>query len=72
MQKRVKFDFEVVFVNGGGLSGKGFQLYIPDEDISDENLTRYVTADIPLSTIGKVKIYNKMVVQESYEPPTEA
>ena len=34
--KRVKFDFEVSFSNGGGLQGQGFRLDIEREDTSDE------------------------------------
>jgi len=33
-QRRVKFDFEVDFSNGGGLQGQDFRLDIEGEDIS--------------------------------------
>ena len=42
--RRVKFDFEVDFSNGGGLQGQGFRLDIEGEDISDEELARYDTS----------------------------
>ena len=37
-QKRVVFDFEIDFSNGGGLQGQGFRLDIEGEDISDAEL----------------------------------
>jgi hypothetical protein len=39
--RRVKFDFEVDFSNGGGLQGQNFRLDIEGEDISEEELARY-------------------------------
>ena len=36
MDKRVKFDFEVDFTNGGGLQGQKFRLDIAGNEISDE------------------------------------
>ena len=36
MEKRVKFNFELSFTNGGGLQGRDFRLDIPGEDISDQ------------------------------------
>jgi len=40
--RRAKFDFEVDSSNGGGLQGQGFRLDIEGEDISDEELARYL------------------------------
>jgi hypothetical protein len=41
--RRVKFDFEVDFSNGGGLQGQDFRLDIEGEDISEEELARRVS-----------------------------
>ncbi|GER91344.1 hypothetical protein KDW_55060 [Dictyobacter vulcani] len=38
MEKRVQFDFEVEFTNGGGLQGKAFRLDIAGDTISDQEL----------------------------------
>ena len=46
--RRVKFDFEVDFSNGGGLQGQDFRLDIEGEDISEEELARYVVEDMRL------------------------
>ena len=40
MDRRVQFDFEVDFSNGGGLQGQGFRLDIDGEDIADDELGR--------------------------------
>jgi hypothetical protein len=45
-QRRVKFDFEVDFSNGGGLQGQDFRLDIEGEDISEEQLARYIVEDM--------------------------
>jgi hypothetical protein len=36
MERRVKFDFEVEFLNGGGLQGQDFRLDIDGADIDDD------------------------------------
>lgn len=36
VDKRVCFDFEVAFSNGGGIQGQDFRLDIAGDDISDE------------------------------------
>jgi hypothetical protein len=38
MEKRVLFDFEIYFSNGGSLKGEGFRLDIHGDDISDTAL----------------------------------
>jgi hypothetical protein len=38
--RRVQFDFEVDFSNGGGLHGQDFRLDIEGEDIPEEALAR--------------------------------
>ena len=46
--RRVKFDFEVDFSNGGGLQGQDFRLDIEGEDISEEELRLYLVEDMRL------------------------
>jgi arylformamidase len=36
MNKRVKFDFEIDFTNGGGIQGQDFRLDIEGDDISGQ------------------------------------
>ena len=65
--RRVKFDFEVDFSNGGGLQGQGFRLDIEGEDISEEELARYVVEDMRLLMVEKVRILNKEIIAEHHK-----
>jgi arylformamidase len=65
--RRVRFDFEVNFSNGGGLQGQGFRLDIEGEDISDEELARYVVEDMRLLMVEEVRILNKEVIAEEHK-----
>jgi hypothetical protein len=53
MDKRVLFDFEVEFTNGGGIQGQEFRLDIDGDDISDEELARYIVKDMRLLMVVK-------------------
>ena len=65
--RRVKFDFEVDFSNGGGLQGQDFRLDIEGEDISDEELTRYLVEDMRLLMVEEVRILNKEIIAEEHK-----
>jgi arylformamidase len=65
--RRVRFDFEVDFSNGGGLQGQGFRLDIEGEDISDEELARYVVEAMRLLMVEEVRILNKEVIAEEHK-----
>ena len=65
--RRVKFDFEIDFSNGGGLQGQGFRLDIEGEDISDEKLARYVVEDMRLLMVEEVRILNKEIIAENHK-----
>jgi hypothetical protein len=65
--RRVKFDFEVDFSNGGGLQGQDFRLDIEGEDISDEELARYVVEDMRLLMVKEVRILNKEIIAEAHK-----
>ena len=67
MNKRVKFDFEIDFTNGGGLQGQGFRLDIPGEDIQDNKLAHYLVEDLRLLMVGKVRIFNKEIITEKHK-----
>jgi hypothetical protein len=64
--KRVKFDFEVDFSNGGGLQGQDFRLDIESEDISEEELARYIVEDMRLLMVKEVRILNKEIIAEKH------
>jgi arylformamidase len=65
--RRVKFDFEVDFSNGGGLQGQDFRLDIEDEDISEEELARDIVEDMRLLMVDMVRILNKEIIVEGHK-----
>ena len=67
MDKRVLFDFEIEFTNGGGIQGQEFRLDIDGDDISDEELAKYIIDDMRLLMVGKVQILNKKIIIEKHK-----
>lgn len=67
MEKRVKFDFEIYFTNGGSLKGEGFRLDIVGNDITDKELGEYLVTDMRLLMVGKVVILNKEILNEKHK-----
>lgn len=70
MDKRVQFDFEIGFSNGGGLQGQQFRLDIPGDDISDADLAAYLVEDMRLLMVGEVRIFNKRIISEPHKRVT--
>ncbi|WP_282610073.1 hypothetical protein [Pelagibius sp. Alg239-R121] len=66
-EKRVCFDFEVDFSNGGGIQGQGFRLDIEGDDIADVALADYLVRDMRLLMVGAVRILNKRIVSEPHK-----
>jgi hypothetical protein len=71
MQKRVCFDFEIEFGNGGGIQGQGFRLDIDGDDIDDDALAEYIVRDMRLLMVGTVRILNKRIMEEAHKRPLE-
>ncbi len=67
MDKRVIFDFEIDFSNGGGLQGQGFRLDIDGEDITHQELADYIVEDMRLLMVGAVRILNKQIISEPHK-----
>jgi arylformamidase len=67
MDKRVKFDFEIFFTNGGGIRGEDFRLDIAGDTISDKELADYIVADMRLLMVGEIRILNKEVFAETHK-----
>ena len=67
MEKRVKFDFEIFFTNGGSIKGEDFRLDISGDDISESALADYIVDDMQLLMVGKVNILNKEILIESHK-----
>jgi arylformamidase len=67
MDKRVKFDFEIDFTNGGGIQGQDFRLDIDGDTISDKDLADYIVKDMRLLMVGEVRILNKEIFWEKHK-----
>lgn len=67
MNKRVKFDFDIRFTNGGGIKGEDFRLDIAGDDISDKELADYIVADMRLLMVGEIRILNKEILTEPHK-----
>jgi arylformamidase len=67
MEKRVQFDFEIEFTNGGGIQGQEFRLDIEGDQISDQELADYIVQDMRLLMVGKVRILNKQIITEKHK-----
>lgn len=65
--KRVQFDFEIDFSNGGGIQGQAFRLDIEDDDIDDAALADYIVRDLRLLMVGTVRILNKRIIDEKHK-----
>ena len=65
--KRVVFDFEIDFSNGGGIQGQGFRLDIEGDDMDDQTLAEYIVEDMRLLMVGEVRILNKQIISEKHK-----
>jgi kynurenine formamidase len=65
--RRVCFDFEVEFANGGALQGQDFRLDIAGDAIDDEMLGAAIIADLRLLMVGRVAIRNKRIIEEPHK-----
>jgi arylformamidase len=65
--KRVVFDFDISFTNGGGIQGQDFRLDIAGDTISDLELADYIVNDMQLLMVGKVDILNKYYIEEKHK-----
>ncbi|HET8906738.1 MAG TPA: hypothetical protein VFN11_07220 [Ktedonobacterales bacterium] len=73
-EKRVQFDFDVTFTNGGGLRGDSFRLDIPGEDIDDNALANHGVRDLRLRLlmVQSIHITNKRIIDEPHKRGIEA
>jgi arylformamidase len=65
--KRVVFDFEIDFSNGGGIQGQGFRLDIEGDDIDEQTLADYIVEDMRLLIVGETRILNKQIISEKHK-----
>jgi kynurenine formamidase len=67
MSKRVVFDFDISFTNGGGIQGQDFRLDIAGDEIADNTLADYIVQDMRLLMVGEVNILNKHYIDEPHK-----
>jgi arylformamidase len=70
--KRVRFDFEVDFSNGGGIQGQDFRLDIDGDDITDEELADSIVRDMRLLMVSEVRVLNKRIIDEPHQRAVRA
>ncbi|WP_205745682.1 cyclase family protein [Egibacter rhizosphaerae] len=70
--RRVRFDFEIDFTNGGGIQGQDFRLDIDSDDISDRELAEHIVRDLRLLMVGEVRILNKEILRERHKRSARA
>jgi arylformamidase len=65
--RRVVFDFEVDFSNGGSLQGQDFRLDIEGDDVEDDELAAYIVRDMRLLMVKEVRILKKRIIREPHK-----
>jgi hypothetical protein len=65
--RRVVFDFELDFSNGGALQGQDFRLDIDGDDIEDDELADYIVRDMRLLMVKEVRILKKRTIRERHK-----
>lgn len=66
-QHRVRFDFEIEFTNGGGLSGRDFRLDIPGDDVTDAWIADAIVRNLRLVMVGSVRILDRRILREPHK-----
>ena len=67
MDRRVAFDFDIEFTNGGGLQGQDFRLDVPGEDVTDAWIGDALVRDLRLLMVGDVRIRNRRILEEPHK-----
>ncbi|ASU32316.1 cyclase family protein [Mucilaginibacter xinganensis] len=67
IDRRVIFDFDIAFTNGGGIQGQDFRLDIDGDTIDDKALADYLVKDMQLLMVGEVEILNKHYIEEKHK-----
>ena len=65
--RRVLFDFEIDFSNGGGLQGQDFRLDLDADDISERDLADHLVRDLRLLMVSEVRILRKRIIREPHK-----
>lgn len=63
---RAHFDFDIRFVNGGGLTGTDFRLDLPAADLDEPAIARLLVAHLGLALVGEVQLRSLRVLPEPH------
>jgi kynurenine formamidase len=70
--RRVVFDFEIEFANGGGIQGQDFRLDLEGPEIDDRAVADRIVADLRLLMVSAVRIRNARVIEEPHKRTVRA
>lgn len=63
---RAHFDFDIAFANGGGLTGTGFRLDLPADDLDEAAIGRLLIGHLGLALVDRVALRSLTVVEEPH------
>lgn len=66
---RAVFDFRITFTNGGGLTGAGFRLDVPDQAVSADDIQLLLVRRLGLTMAGEVALRDVRIVVEPHRDP---
>lgn len=66
-QWRARFDAQVAFTNGGGLTANGFVLDIPGDDIDERSIGELLVRHLGLLMVGEVRVTGLEVFAEAHK-----
>jgi arylformamidase len=64
---RAHFDFDLTFANGGALSGSGFRLDLPGQDLDETEIARLLVRHLGLALVDHVDLRGLSVVEEPHK-----
>ena len=66
-ERRVVFDFEIAFANGGGLKGWDFRLDLEGDEIDERAVGERLVEDMRLLMVSSVRITNARIIEEPHK-----
>jgi hypothetical protein len=70
-RRRIQFDFELVFADGGRVRGDGFRLSLCGDDISDAELAARVMRHLRLPGARRARILSRQITGGTDERDTD-
>jgi arylformamidase len=70
VDKRVVVDFEIDFLNGGGIQGQDFRLDIEGDEIGDREVCDAIVRELRLLMVRAVRVQNTRIIEEPHKRAT--